>query len=336
MDPTTSASVEHFFSRLAERRYRENDLSDVTWAMCNAMRDFGSALANFADPSIPFGATVEVDREVDLGQGCRVDFACRSESGAVFIEVKIYDQNYHIEPYADQVDRQQGARLVLLTNHALASEHQEAAKRRGWAIRKWQDFAEHVKGLFPEHPLVAAYLNYLRGVCNMIEWRPVRLDPASLYSLVPLHALLDEAIGAASHDPFSYERYRVQREHGSGYLGACFQLDYRQGDVHRQAWGFYGLDFSKPGSAELQVWLYRDWNDDLLRVPLMNGMAGSMRVRSDDHGVGIVASDDVLRKFFHLSLEEQRVESAQLFRELMGPIEAHIAGYSHTLWVRRQ
>src|SRR5262245_7796833 len=117
-----SIEVTDFFSRLAERRYRENDLSDVTWALFHEVPRFAAFLADFIGITMPPGVPVNVEREVGLGADSRVDISCSVASATTFIEVKIYDRNYHLQQYAGRIVDHPGSHLVLLTNHVLDPE----------------------------------------------------------------------------------------------------------------------------------------------------------------------------------------------------------------------
>ena len=94
--PPLQAEVDVFSRNLAERRYRENGLSDVTWALCSAVPEFATVLAAFAGLALPSDAPVRVEREVEPGAGSRVDISCSVDSAILFIEVRIHDRNYHL------------------------------------------------------------------------------------------------------------------------------------------------------------------------------------------------------------------------------------------------
>ncbi len=321
-----SIEVTDFFPRLAERRYRENDLSDATWALCHAVPRFAAFLADFIGITMPPGVPVNVEREVSLGVDSRVDIRCSVASATTFIEVKIYDRNYHLQQYAGRIVDHPGSHLVLLTNHVLDPEQRIKTEQLGWSVRLWRDFVECADNTFGnDEILVRAYLRYVRRVCNMIELRDVRFDPSSLYSLVSLNVLIEEVMGGASHSDFTYSRYQTQRAHGSGWTGACFQLQYQHADVQRQVWGFFGLTFEEPGRTQLAIWLDRDWNVQFLDTACEIESLPPERTWLNADGLGIAAADEDLQHLLTLPLAEQRSLLQSLFAVLLKPIEHHLA-----------
>src|SRR5437660_7898412 len=108
--------VTTFFHELAERRNRENDLSDLTWALCETLPGVARSLCRFFGLGAPDSSTIRIEREFDLGNGCRVDFAWLvSGRPRLFVENKIYDQDYHIHEYANQLVNFAEASLALLS-----------------------------------------------------------------------------------------------------------------------------------------------------------------------------------------------------------------------------
>lgn len=326
MSSSLSTEVADFFSRFAERRYRENELSDVTWALCHAVPKFAEVLAQFIGIEVSSGTAVKVDREVDLGAGNRIDISCSVDSVTIFVEVKIYDRNYHLRQYAQRIVGRPGSRLVLLTNHVLDREQQIEAKQLGWSVCSWRDFVSRVESAFhSDDVLVDAYLRYVRRVCNMVELREIRFDPNSLYSLVSLNALIEEVIGGTSHDDFTYSRYKSSRDHGPGWTGAYFQLQYHHADIQRQVWCFFGLFFEEPESTRLGVWIDRDWNAKFLGAARELENLPSDQKWSNTDGFGIAVAGEELQSLLSLPLAKQRSQLQSLFSKLLEPIEEQLA-----------
>jgi|GEM_PF-4262677 len=326
MNPDPSSDVIAFLSHLAERLYWENNLSDVTWALCQANPNFAAALAQFVGLEVPKGGSVRVEREVYLGDGNRIDIACRLDAVTAFVEVKIYNRDHHLSEYAERVDSIPDSRLALLTNHPIDPKELAKAESLGCKVLRWNDFVSYLQQRLPDDDaLLNGYVGYVRKVCNMIDMRDIRLDTNSLYSLVCFHALVEETIPAASHDEFTYSLYRPSRNYGPGWTGANFRVQYQHGDIAREAWPFFGLRFDAPGEAQLMVRLDRDWNAKFLEVPLQPEGLEADLVLCNGNAFGIAAPKDELHRLLTLPLAEQRQPLASLFRNLMKPIEQRLA-----------
>jgi hypothetical protein len=91
--------LEEFFRDLASRHYKENDLSDLTWALGKNCDEFLKSLMVFFgfnfNPDLP----TEIIREYFLGDGSRSDISIENGDSVFLIENKIYDRNYHVEQY---------------------------------------------------------------------------------------------------------------------------------------------------------------------------------------------------------------------------------------------
>jgi len=99
------ADMAKFFEALSERAYKENDLSDVTYAMCEADVKFRQFFLDFFFKDAHLDASkVTIEREHSEANG-RPDFWIKDEEGISYIvEVKIWDGNHHFEQYYDILD----------------------------------------------------------------------------------------------------------------------------------------------------------------------------------------------------------------------------------------
>ncbi len=96
--------INSFFFNLASKFYKENDLSDVTWAMCQASELFLQRFLKFFF-NRDFLKTIEIRREISAEEeGARVDFYIEyynelGERELYLIEAKIGDHNQHFGQY---------------------------------------------------------------------------------------------------------------------------------------------------------------------------------------------------------------------------------------------
>lgn len=318
-----------FFYRLAERRNRENDLSDITWALFRASRPFATAFAQFLGITNLSVSSLDISRETPLGDDSRVDLVVTHGDHTTYVEVKIYDTNYHLAQYAGRIAQQADSSLVLLVNHDLRNEDRREAEQLGWRIRKWRTLVEHIELARPDSTLIQSYLRYVRRVCNMIELLPIRFDADSMYSLKVLHALLSEVVPGIGHGAFEYSLYsRQERAHGADQTSVCFQLNCKQSEGIVHLWGLYGLMYGEPGRARLGLWFDRDWNPDFVAAPhqwLTADLKESRRAGVNSDGLWFYAEDGDLQQLLRLPLSEQKNMLMEMFRELMVPIEREVA-----------
>jgi hypothetical protein len=67
--------LEEFFRDLASRFYKENDLSDLTWALGRNCEEFLKLLVLFFGFNLSPDFPAEIVREDSLGEGCRSDIS---------------------------------------------------------------------------------------------------------------------------------------------------------------------------------------------------------------------------------------------------------------------
>ena len=100
-----STSIEKFFRELSRRMYKENDLSDIVYALCRSNSDFMQFFLNFIFGVGKLNATdFRIEREVSF-ENARPDFVLtKKDSGErYFIEVKIGDRSQHFAQYSERL-----------------------------------------------------------------------------------------------------------------------------------------------------------------------------------------------------------------------------------------
>ena len=100
-----ATSIEKFFRELSRRMYKENDLSDMVYALCRSNLDFMQFFLNFIFGVEKLNASdFRIEREVSFEKD-RPDFVLtKKDSGErYFIEVKIGDRSQHFAQYSTQL-----------------------------------------------------------------------------------------------------------------------------------------------------------------------------------------------------------------------------------------
>lgn len=154
-------SLFKFFGGLANFFRKENDLSDVTVALCNADDEFKKVFLDFFFPQINVDELEPLRREVPDNslKDSRVDILIETKDKRTqyLIEVKIYDQNHHFGQYetAYKVSKEQ---FGYITNYR--------CKKEGYIVKTWEDFYNDCCKN-SNNPLIKAYGEYLNNVCGI-------------------------------------------------------------------------------------------------------------------------------------------------------------------------
>lgn len=157
----TNSSLLKFFGELATYFRKENDLSDVTVALCNADNEFKEIFLKFFFPQINVSEVSNILREVpdDSAKDSRVDILIKTndENISYLIEVKIYDQNHHFGQY-EKAYRIPKERFGYITNYN--------CKKEGYVIKTWEEFYNNCCKN-SNNPFIKAYGEYLKNVCGI-------------------------------------------------------------------------------------------------------------------------------------------------------------------------
>lgn len=111
--------ISKFFTALSERAYKENDLSDITYAMCEADPVFKQFFLDFFFEDQELKAEdCSITREVAYPDRARPDLVVREKNGGVyFVEVKIWDGNHHFAQYASTLEKIEQVEKTKVCDH---------------------------------------------------------------------------------------------------------------------------------------------------------------------------------------------------------------------------
>lgn len=176
-----ATSIEKFFRELSRRMYKENDLSDMVYALCRSNSDFMQFFLNFIFGDGKLDARdFRIEREVSF-ENDRPDFVLtKKDSGErYFIEVKIGDRSQHFAQYSKRLNELNGGGdgwgyLGYITNYDI--QHSELSKEDQTAFNgckgngtyhTWSEF----KDALYKSKLVGDLNEDIRGVlayCEMV------------------------------------------------------------------------------------------------------------------------------------------------------------------------
>ena len=161
-----SADLNLFFEALAARAYKENDLSDVTYAMCQSDSVFKKFFLDFFFPNANLSAEdASFEREHSANNG-RPDFWIRVNNTTYIVEVKIWDGSHHFEQYNETLREENNCKeddawqyLGYITNYTLGHERVP--------VKTWKEMYEELKSYNGfNDPTIIAYMSYVKSVCG--------------------------------------------------------------------------------------------------------------------------------------------------------------------------
>ncbi|MBR5915037.1 MAG: hypothetical protein IKZ57_01170 [Spirochaetia bacterium] len=219
-------NINQFFEYLAERKYHENDLSDITYALCCANDEFRKFFLNFCFPKDNSELdTNDLTREYTNDRS-RLDFFFHDKANPNqerLIEVKIFDKNTHKE-YEKKFSK---AKLAFIANY-------EIDIGDNWSTTTWKDFYNNLKNnpTLNGDNLVSGYLKYLESVTYIEVFKKMNLLMCTNLSLFydnitcVAKELSFSTHNANSIDKDYYGRYFVANHNNKNiyfWLGTCLK-----------------------------------------------------------------------------------------------------------------
>lgn len=248
--------IEKFISNLSLRLYSENNLSDITWTMCQTSEIFQAAFLHFFFPKEKF-YDVYLQRELP-DEDSRPDFYFEFEGKVFLIECKIGDKKQHFEQYTKKF-KIPNEQLGYITNYPLLKE--------GFLIHTWTELYIYIKKRIPkeEESLWNSYLEYLKEVCQIfIPKQPMNLD--GMFSLYTFYRSLDEVF-IADNEMFASSLYDSKKDTNNGgnlfftprdgVMGKYFDVKFKQVKL-KQTWGWMGVYFEREHPQICIGFDYRD------------------------------------------------------------------------------
>lgn len=167
-----------FFESMAERLTNENDLSDITYALCKTDNDFRKFFLEYC-----FEEAVDTDNLIReyADEGFRPDFYfIGRDNNEYLIEVKIYDRNQHFDQYNKQFPN---AKYAYISNYILNDEDLCEADKRAlplWKLKTWFDYYKKLsESAIKDKDLVVGYLSYLGEVIHVKEFEEMDISKIS-------------------------------------------------------------------------------------------------------------------------------------------------------------
>lgn len=241
-----SSIINIFFDKLALRMRNENDLSDVTWTMCQASPKFYEWFIHFFFKEIKdIKSIIEFTREYpdEQGKGCRVDFfiKVRNENSPYIIENKIGDLNQHFGDYDVAYRLCDKDHFGYIANYPLAEDGYNR-------IRQWSELYDQLSKDIEsfteseEKILIEAYLSYVKNVCNIIKLDK-KMNLQNLYSMFELFQILKDLTTRQESD-FIVSFYGNNQTQNGYNIKFWFEINYTNSTIPKD-WGVIGLWYNE-------------------------------------------------------------------------------------------
>ncbi len=185
-------NIEKFFRELSRRMYKENDLSDMVYALCRSNPGFMQFFLDFVFGDGKLVASeFRIEREVSFGND-RPDFVMTKKDNGerYFIEVKIGDRNHHFSQYCSRLNKLNtsefcsGPHLGYITNYYIDPDKDLAGADKcvfnNCCVHTWKEFKEALS----KTSLISCLDEDVKGLlayCEMVCPTPFADEPVNNY-----------------------------------------------------------------------------------------------------------------------------------------------------------
>ena len=306
-----STTLARFFSQLATRVTRENEVSDVLYAALSSAPELYTIFAHKL--GLPNTPPAKIVREYVTG-GVRPDFLFTFDAGtSVLLEVKLFDRNYHYDEYSRLRIEDTRPRMALL------SAHKPYAPLSGWTVLQWEDIIDEMEHSRDDFMLALA--TYFREV-TMTE-RLERIVLARPQGMLYLNRALKRTIASYRSQRATCAIYNGGKSFGEEYSGYDYTLT-SMSNPDRQLYSWFGLVYYEKHQG-ISLWVEKRWCDfyDHVRQVLRKHYGPQLYEEQGwDGGCGIGMGAEQFEAFLAChDLNTQLDALTALFTEFNGVIE---------------
>jgi len=341
-------TLERFFACLSERMYKENDLSDITYALINTSEDFKRIFISFITKSGKKQAqcaNYEVSREFPLDDRNRPDFLFIGGNEAILLENKVWDRDYHFKDYSDALLNQMSSHMqyqayhplkALISAHILGNQDIQSGKNHGFEISYWHDFIallkdEIAKGAFAankykddQKDLINGYVKYLEEVVKVPEIGRIQFTKETLKSIIDLSALMKLIVRQHHSQNYDYELTSANTKLNTGNSTGIAYIITKNGSNKRAFVNFY-LQYDYKGSPaiiiDLPLNVNKDINDRITSTSTGTYVFEGQNLEPKE-GCAFIMAD--IEGFLESDKKGQEQKIKDFFQEANGAIEKYI------------
>lgn len=214
-----------FMEHLAERRYKENDLSDITYALLLSDEKFKTCFFQFL--TIPIDQILEIKRECKFDDS-RPDFIIKMQDGSSYlVEIKINDRHTHIAQYCQNKELE-NYNKIYLSNYELIGEdlpENDNEFLNNFTRKTWRELYEVLDkaNKKKQSDAITGYLAYIKSVCCIFDIKDISLNQ-TLVQLGQFKMYLRELIQTASIDDLEIQPYNTAYNYSDTSSGTYFSV----------------------------------------------------------------------------------------------------------------
>lgn len=319
------ADIAKFFEAFSERAYKENDLSDVTYAMCEADVKFRQFFLDFFFKDAHLDARkVTIEREHYDKDG-RPDFWIKTSEGTSYIvEVKIWDGQHHFDDYFkilsngvaatgdsnNTTGRESWHRLGYIANYESVKDVQigncEKKSIEVCRVATWKEFLEDLSRYsYFDDSVVEAYAGYVRRVCPFEEFTvpedwTICVD--DFRAIKAFDGTLKDVINNGGTKLYTGSPRWIR---SMQWMGRFFEWKITSGELSgKTVWGWLGARYTQDGAVVCVEFEDRPgWGDLICKRCAKYVRDGTLRLYA--RNTESVASDgNLLKSYFDRALSD--------------------------------
>lgn len=231
--------IKKFFECFADYARKENDLSDVTVALCKANPRFKKLFIEFFFKDMNYNEIKDIKREVPSKDGgSRVDIMIEMhrDEKPYLIEVKKYDENHHFKQYVKAYDIPE-ERLGYIANYQLN-------QKGNYVTKQWKEFFEEIKAqtekdeLIRQDELIQGYAEYLNKTCYITYDK--RIDLYNTESDDDFRRIFEDIVSIKEIQVKYYKKYQQNYAYGFFFSKPNEIIDTENGG--------FGVFYFQPGN----------------------------------------------------------------------------------------
>lgn len=243
--------INKFFIQISKRLNKENDLSDITWAMCNSSTAFRNAFLKFFFPEMDISKNVYIKREApNEDAASRPDFVINNGGVIYIVENKINDKNHHFGQY-DKDFNIPPKRFGYIANYKIFQKNTTSDSSEEYRIKTWEEFYDYLGDLNIEQQnekqLIIGYSNYIKSVCAIIKFKKA-MNINGIYSLYQFNTILKKLCNCDEKE-YSISVFHENRCYWDHYImngfeGINFNVSFKNVKM-KDTYGWIGICFTE-------------------------------------------------------------------------------------------
>ncbi len=233
--------IKDFFAVLPECFHNENDVSDFTYCLCQANKEFKKAFLQFHFREY-FTDNTKCDnavifREYRKTDG-RPDFVIQCGTDLFIIEVKIYDVNQHFDHYMKLFPK---AQKSYIANYKI----RPSCDTKGYHLCTWRDFVHYVEEQPFLDDIVLGYIQYLKQIFSILEITPMNFT--NITSLCSFHDWIEDTISKETAT-VKLNPYDYKDAYSKDWFGTYFSMESCKNNKTIYPW--IGIHFSNTEKSD--------------------------------------------------------------------------------------